>query len=69
MLEKYSPSLQAEVVLASPRRIKDRDEKHIGIVPNDSNYFWPMVVSLLLNIALSSSLLLLVWKAVKQVYF
>ena len=41
----------------------------LGLVPNASSYFWPMIVSLLLNIAVSGLLLLLVWKAVERVYF
>lgn len=69
MLEKYSPSLQADVVLASPRQNEDKYERHIGVVPNASSYFWPMIVSLLLNIAVSGLLLLLVWKAVERMYF
>jgi hypothetical protein len=67
MLKMHSKSLDASVTLISPqqRKIEGRD---IQTLSQGSNYFWPMMLSLIVNIILFIFLLVLVWRAIERVY-
>jgi len=72
MLERYSSDLEAKVTLLAPRDIEfigDFPTRYVGFTIGGSNFFWPMILSLLINVALIAIIILLVWKAVAKVYF
>ena len=68
LISKRSKSMTVSIHLVSPSV-----EKYSGrepLVPVlSSDYFWPMMVSLLFNIILGTLLLVLVWHAINHVYF
>lgn len=68
LIGKHSKSLTLSVSLVSPTSLKHSGKD--SLVPVfSSDYFWPMMVSLLFNIILGALLLKLVWRAIDQVYF
>lgn len=68
MLKKHSESLDASVNLISPRQ-QEFNGRDVQTLLQGSNYFWPMMISLMGNIVLFVFLLILVWRAVQRVYF
>lgn len=72
LLRKTAPELEASVSLTFPA-IREYDDHPFRIIGHrdygGSSYFWPFLISMLVNVALLSFVGLLVWKAVKQVYF